>query len=51
VVALQQARVPVAFHVYESGGHGAGLREKGYPFSRWTFAAQRWLNDLSPDTQ
>ena len=46
VLALREARVPVAFHVYESGGHGKGLRPDGYPFSRWTFAAERWLGDL-----
>jgi acetyl esterase/lipase len=48
VLALREARVPVAFHIYESGGHGKGLRPDGYPFSRWTFAAERWLTDLVP---
>ena len=46
VLALREARVPVAFHVYEAGGHGKGLRHEGYPFSRWTFSAKRWLGDL-----
>jgi acetyl esterase/lipase len=46
VLALREARVPVAFHVYDAGGHGKGLRPEGYPFSRWTFAAERWLGDL-----
>jgi acetyl esterase/lipase len=46
VLALREARVPVAFHVYQAGGHGKGLRPEGYPFSRWTFAAERWLADL-----
>lgn len=46
VLALRQARVPVEFDVYEAGGHGKGLRHEGYPFSRWTFAAERWLEDL-----
>ncbi len=46
VLALREARVPVAFHVYQAGGHGQGLRPAGYPFSRWTFAAERWLADL-----
>jgi acetyl esterase/lipase len=50
VLALREARVPVALHIYEAGGHGQGLREGGYPFSRWTFAAQRWLSDLLPAT-
>lgn len=51
VVALQQARVPVALHIYEAGGHGKGLRPAGYPFSRWTFAAERWLTDLTAAVQ
>jgi len=46
VLALREARVPVAFHVYESGGHGKALRPDGYPFSRWSVAAERWLADL-----
>jgi acetyl esterase/lipase len=46
VLALREARVPVAFHGYEAGGHGKGVRPEGYPFSRWTFAAERWLGDL-----
>jgi acetyl esterase/lipase len=46
VPALREARVPVALHVYEKGGHGQGLRATAYPFSRWTFAAERWLGDL-----
>jgi hypothetical protein len=46
VLALRAARVPVAFHVYEAGGHGKSLRPDGYPFARWTFAASRWLEDL-----
>ena len=28
------------------GEHGKGVRSDGYPFSRWTFAAERWLEDL-----
>lgn len=47
VLALREARVPVAFHVYESGGHGKALRADGYPFSRWSIAAERWLADLT----
>jgi len=46
VLALREARVPVAFHVYEAGGHGKGVRPEGYPFSRWTLSAERWLGDL-----
>ena len=45
-LSLREARVPVALHVYETGGHGKGLKAEGYPFSRWTFAAERWLGDL-----
>ena len=40
VFTLREARVPVALHLYETGGHGQGLRASGYPFSRWTFTAK-----------
>jgi|GEM_PF-256596 len=46
VPAVREGRVPVALHVYEKGGHGQGLRASAYPFSQWTFAAERWLGDL-----
>jgi len=47
MLALREARVPTALHVYERGGHGQGLREQVYPFSTWTFTAGRWLDDLT----
>lgn len=47
VAKLREARVPTALHIYGAGGHGRGLRPDGYPFSQWTFAAQRWLSDLT----
>jgi acetyl esterase/lipase len=49
VLALREARVPVALHLYASGGHGRGLRPAGYPFSQWPHAAARWLEDLLPE--
>lgn len=48
VLALREARIPVAFHVYESGGHGKAIRTDGYPFNRWALSAERWLSDLMP---
>jgi acetyl esterase/lipase len=48
VLALRDAKMPVAFHVYEKGGHGKGIRPDGYPFSQWTEACERWLKDLEP---
>ena len=43
---LHQMKVPGELHVYESGGHGKGLRESGGPFAQWTRSCARWLSDL-----
>ena len=47
---LHKQRVPGELHVYEKGGHGKGIQERGYPFSQWTKAAERWLTDLKRGT-
>lgn len=47
---LHQAKVPGELHVYEKGGHGKGLQQRGYPFSQWTKACERWLADLKYGT-
>lgn len=49
-LSLLQAKVPNELHVYARGGHGKGLREVGYPFSQWTGACERWLEDLKRGT-
>lgn len=41
---IQEARVPVEFHVYGSGG---GNDPGSYPCSEWTKACERWLDHLA----
>lgn len=41
---LRQLNVPAELHVYETGGHGYGLRPvDGSQVSSWTTAAESWL--------
>lgn len=47
---LQLQRIATELHVYNAGGHGKGLDLRGYPFSAWTRAAERWLADLKHGT-
>ena len=44
---LRREKASVELHMYERGGHGKGLQERGYPFSQWTTPAERWLRDLA----
>lgn len=42
--ALHHKRIPAALHVFESGGHGHGIRlAKGNPVERWTDLFADWL--------
>ena len=45
-LALRDAKVPAALHVYPSGGHGYGGRSIGRPTDAWPDAAALWLEDL-----
>lgn len=46
-VELKKAEVPAEIHVYESGGHGYGLRNvDDQPVTRWTNACHEWLARL-----
>jgi acetyl esterase/lipase len=41
--ALHKAKIPVAFHVFEKGGHGFGLRGiEGTPLQRWPNLVLDW---------
>ncbi|MFO1094311.1 MAG: alpha/beta hydrolase [Planctomycetaceae bacterium] len=43
-VALQQQGVPAELHIYETGGHGSGLRPvAGSQFATWPSRAEDWL--------
>ncbi len=45
-LALRNAKVPAALHVFPSGGHGYGGRAIGRPTDAWPDLAALWLNDL-----
>ncbi len=42
-LALQEAGVPAALHVYSSGGHGFGLRPSEHPVSTWPARCEDWM--------
>ncbi len=39
------AERPVEFHIYEKGGHGFGMRQRGLPVDHWPDALEAWLVD------
>jgi dipeptidyl aminopeptidase/acylaminoacyl peptidase len=41
--ALKQARVKSEMHIYETGGHGYGLRPTDDPVTRWPKRLEAWL--------
>lgn len=42
-LALKRAKIPAELHVYESGGHGFGLRESDKPVSSWPSRCAEWM--------
>lgn len=42
-LALLRAKVPSELHVYETGGHGFGLRPSQYPCSTWPQRCEQWM--------
>ncbi len=44
--ALKEAKVPVAMHLYPSGGHGYGLRNTGHTVNEWPYRVLAWLRDI-----
>ena len=45
-VALKKADVSAELHIYESGGHGYGLRRTELPVSRWPERMEEWMHRL-----
>jgi acetyl esterase/lipase len=44
LMALKQAKVPAELHVYDTGGHGYGLRKRDeLPVTTWTDPCAAWL--------
>ncbi len=44
-LALKRASVPAELHVYETGGHGFGLRPTGKNSATWPARCEDWLRD------
>jgi acetyl esterase/lipase len=44
-LALKSAKVPAELHIYNSGGHGFGLRISDQPCSTWPLRCEQWLRD------
>lgn len=42
---LQEKRVPAEVHIFASGGHGWGLREKELPVRDWPDLFMAWMQD------
>lgn len=42
-LALRQAKVPAAMHIYRKGGHGFGMRVQDGPVASWTARCADWL--------
>jgi acetyl esterase/lipase len=42
-LALKDAGVPAELHVYESGGHGYGLRPTDLPVTAWPKRCEEWM--------
>jgi|SRR4051794_24278089 acetyl esterase/lipase len=49
-LALRKAGVAAELHVYESGGHGFGMRKNGKPVAAWPDVLAAWLAQPSPAT-
>lgn len=45
-VALKKANVSAELHIYESGGHGYGLRPTELPVTRWPDRLKEWMRRL-----
>jgi acetyl esterase/lipase len=43
--ALKQARIPVELHIYNSGGHGFGMKQNGKTSASWPLQFEDWLKE------
>jgi len=46
-IALKKAGASAELHIYESGGHGFGVRKTGLPVSRWPQRMKEWMTRLN----
>jgi acetyl esterase/lipase len=45
-IELKQAQVPAELHIYESGGHGYGLRPTEKPVTGWNHVMADWMKQI-----
>lgn len=45
-IALKKANVSAELHIYESGGHGYGLRSTELPVTSWPDRMEEWMRQL-----
>ena len=43
--ALKQAKIPVEMHIYNSGGHGFGMKQTGKTSANWPLQFEDWLKE------
>ena len=46
-IALKEADIPAELHIYESGGHGYGLRRTDLPVTSWSDRMEDWMRRLN----
>ncbi len=44
-LALKRAGVPAEMHIYETGGHGFGMRPSKKAYSTWPKRCEEWMKD------
>jgi endo-1,4-beta-xylanase len=42
-IALKKAGASAELHIYESGGHGFGVRKTGLPIANWPERMKEWM--------
>jgi len=42
-ISLKKSGVSAELHIYESGGHGFGVRKTGLPIAKWPERMQEWM--------
>ncbi len=45
-IELKKVEVPSELHIYQSGGHGYGLRKTELPVTRWNEAMAAWMKQI-----
>ena len=43
--ALKQAKIPVEVHIYNSGGHGFGMKQTGKTSAQWPLQFEDWMKE------